>query len=60
MADADETPGQDMEEEAAQELDGVEGHDALISAVAIIAPAEADVSPSKAVMRWLEMAMRWV
>ena len=29
MADAHETPGQDMEEEAAQELDGVEGHDTL-------------------------------
>jgi hypothetical protein len=42
VADAHETPGQDMEEEAAQELDGVEGHDTLDSAVPIIAPAEAD------------------
>ena len=31
-----------MQEESAQELDGVEEHDALDSAVAIIAPAKAD------------------
>ena len=55
-----EPPGQDMQEEAAQELDGVEGHDTLDSAVAIIAPANAFGWPSKAVMRSSEMAMRWV
>ena len=33
VADAHETPGQDVEEEAAQELDGVEGHDTLVAAV---------------------------
>jgi len=42
VADAHETPGQDMEEEAPQELDGAEGHDTLDSAVSMIAPAEAD------------------
>jgi len=42
VADAHETPGQDMQEEAAQELDGAEGHDTLDSAVLIIAPSEAD------------------
>ena len=43
VADADESAGQNVQEEAAQELDGVEGHDALLAAVGIIAPAEADV-----------------
>jgi len=42
VADAHETPGKHMQEEAAQELDGAEGHDTLDSAVVIIAPAEAD------------------
>lgn len=42
VADTHEAPGQDMQEEAAQELDGIEGHDTLDSAVPIIAPAEAD------------------
>ena len=43
MADAYETHGQDMQEEATQELLGLEGHDTLFSTVPIIAPAEADV-----------------
>ena len=42
VADAHETPGQDMQEEAAQELDGLEGHDTLDSAVPVVAPAEVD------------------
>src|ERR1700739_2152647 len=40
--DAHEAFWQHVEEEAAQEADGVEGHDALLAAVCIIAPAEAD------------------
>ena len=43
VADAHETPGQNVEEETAQELHSVEGHDTLLAAVGIIAPAEADV-----------------
>jgi len=43
VADAHETSGQDMEEEAAQELYRVEGHDTLLSAVRIVPPAEADL-----------------
>ena len=43
VADAHETPGQNVEEETAQELRSVEGHDTLLAAVGIIAPAEADV-----------------
>jgi len=41
-ADAYETLGQHMQEEAAEEVHAIEGHDALLSAVNIIAPAEAD------------------
>ena len=32
-----------MQEEAAQELDGIEGHEALLVAVCIIAPWEGDL-----------------
>ena len=39
VADAHETPGQDMEEEAPQELDGTEGHDTLDGGDAIVSIA---------------------
>ena len=42
VADAHEAFWQYMQEETAEEVDGVEGHDALLAAVGIIAPAEAD------------------
>lgn len=42
-ADAHEAFGQHVQEEAAQELGGVERHDARPAAVGIIAPAEADL-----------------
>ena len=41
-ADAHESLGQHMQEESAEEVHCVEGHDALLAAVGIIAPAEAD------------------
>ena len=41
-ADAHEAPGQHVEEEAALEVHRIESHDALLIAVRIIAPAEAD------------------
>ena len=41
-ANAHEAFWQHVQEEAAQEADGVEGHDALLAAEGIIAPAEAD------------------
>jgi hypothetical protein len=43
VADAYETLGQNVQEKAAQELYCVQGHDALLAAVGIIAPAEADL-----------------
>ena len=42
MADAHEAFGQHMEEEAAQELGGVERHDAQLAAVGIVLPSEGD------------------
>jgi len=42
VADADEAFWQHVQKEAAQELYSVEGHDTLLAAVGIIAPAEAD------------------
>ena len=42
MADAHEAFGQHMEEEAAQELGGIESHDALLAAMGIVLPAKAD------------------
>lgn len=42
VSDTDEAFGQDVQEEAAEELLRVESHDALLAAVSIIAPAEAD------------------
>lgn len=41
--DAHESLGQHVQEEAAQELHGIEGHDPLLSSVGIITPSEADV-----------------
>lgn len=41
-ADAHEAFWQHMQEEAAEEVHGIKGHDALLAAVGIIAPAEAD------------------
>ncbi len=44
-ADSHEPFRQHMQEEAAEEVDCVEGHDLLLAAVGIIAPAEADAIP---------------
>ena len=44
VADADEAGGQDVEEEAAEELDGVEGEGFFDTAVAVILPAERDAA----------------
>ena len=44
-ADAHEAFGQHMQEEAAEEVDGIEGHHLLLAAVSIIAPGEADAIP---------------
>src|SRR5215472_2429528 len=43
VTDADETPGEHMEEEAAQELTCSELHGALLSVVGIVLPAEGDL-----------------
>ena len=43
--DAHEAFWQYIQEKAAEEVHGVEGHDALLAAVGIIAPEEADALP---------------
>src|SRR5207249_9647324 len=43
VTDAYEPPGQEVEEEAAQELDATEGHDALAAVVTIVLPGERDL-----------------
>ncbi len=42
VADADQAFGQDMDEKAAQELLGGNGHDLVLAAVSIVSPAEGD------------------
>ena len=42
VADADQAFGQDMDEKAAQELLGGNGHDLVLAAVGIVSPAEGD------------------
>ncbi len=42
MADANQTAGQDVKQESAQELMGGNGHDLLLAAVSIVSPAEGD------------------
>ena len=48
VANLDETCGQHMEEEAADELDCIEGHDAAAVVVPRVPPAEAHPSVSEA------------
>jgi hypothetical protein len=43
IADTREAPGQDVLQEAAQELFAGEPHDALLAAVGIVLPAEGDL-----------------
>jgi hypothetical protein len=42
VANAHEGLGQDMKEKAAEELDGIEGHDALSISVGVVLPSERD------------------
>jgi hypothetical protein len=42
VADADQAFGQNMDEKAAQELLGGNGHDLVLAAVSIVSPAEGD------------------
>ena len=42
MADANQAAGQDVKQEAAQELMSGNGHDLLLAAVGIVSPAEGD------------------
>ena len=48
VADLDEACGQDVEQEAADELDRVEGHDAAAVVMSGISPAKAHLSVVKA------------
>jgi len=52
--------GQDVKQEAAQELMGGNDHALLLAAVGIVSPSEGDGLFSKATSRCLEMAARWV
>src|SRR5215472_11566186 len=60
VADALEAIGQNMEQEAADEFLGGEGHRPPASPRRIVLPAEANLPSSMARRRLLEMAMRWV
>jgi hypothetical protein len=42
VPDANQTAGQDVKQESAQELMGGNGHDLLLAAVSIVSPAEGD------------------
>ena len=44
MADLDEARGQDVKQEAADELDRIEGHDLAAVVVFGVAPAETDLA----------------
>jgi hypothetical protein len=44
MADANQTAGKDMEQEAAEELAGRNGHDLLFAAMGVITPEEGHIS----------------
>ncbi len=60
MADAMEAVRQGVQQKAADELVGVEGHDLRLAVVAIVLPAEADFIVSELTSRELAMATRWV
>ncbi len=60
VTNAVEAVRQRVEEEAANELAGFEGHDLDRAAVAIILPGKVDLAPSSARRRELAMATRWV
>ena len=47
MADANQAAGQDVKQEAAQELMSGNGHDLLLAAVSIVSPAECDATVLK-------------
>ena len=47
MADADQSAGQHMKQEAAQELMGGDGHDLLLAAVGVISPEKRDPAIAK-------------
>ena len=61
MSNTNQATGQNVDEEASQELMGGNGHDLLLAAVGIVSPAERDaIIFEGATRRWLEMATRWV
>jgi hypothetical protein len=47
VADANESLGQDVEEESAQELIGGDGHHLLLAAVSVVLPAKRDLPFAK-------------
>ncbi len=60
VADAMEAVRQGVQQEAADELVGGEGHDLRLAVVAIILPAEGDRVLGQLTRRELAMATRWV
>jgi hypothetical protein len=60
VVDTNEALGEQMQEEAAQELIEREGHQFLLIVVRRIAPTKGDWPSANEISRWLEMATRWV
>ncbi len=59
VADADQAGGQHVEQEAADELDRIEGHGLGAGMVRVVFPVEADLAVLQLMRRrWLEMATR--
>ena len=60
VADAYQALGQNVDQEAAQELIGGDRHDFLLAAVRIVFPAKGDSIILERHSRWLEIATRCV
>jgi hypothetical protein len=60
MADADEAVGDDVEQEATDELLDLEAHGIHAVPVCVVAPPEADAAVGEGDEALLEMATRWV
>jgi hypothetical protein len=62
VADAVEAAGQDVQEKAADELDGVErqGLEPVAAFDPVVLPLEGDARLASAISREFEMATRWV
>ena len=60
VADADEAFGEQVQQEAAQELIERQGRQFLFIVVSGVPPTKGDLAVGNEIRRWLEMATRWV